>query len=167
MNRITLSIQLQHLEAILYREACNRTRPTIAYPAVKILMEKIREESAKEGKAALLTRSEKLALDVDREKIVLDVAGEIFGAIKQHGLLSRMSLADIEDPALLDDWVHEMSLHHHLYQIAHPEVNEEGNPANAGGDEATEVVDAAGEVYGRGLDEFDSALSDVINPNEA
>ena len=167
MNRITLSIQLQHLEAILYREACNRTRPTIAYPAVKILMEKIREESAKEGKAALLTRSEKLALDVDREKIVLDVAGEIFGAIKQHGL------ADIEDPALLDDWVHEMSLHHHLYQIAHPEVNEEGNPAcppdstTSDGDEATEVIEAAGEVYGRGLDEFDSALSDVINPNEA
>lgn len=79
----------------------------------------------------------------DKEKIVLDVAGEIFGAIKRHGLVNA------EDPETLDAWVHEMGLHHHLFQAAHPESK-----------------DKEGMDYARGLDEFDAELSGVINPQD-
>jgi len=91
-----------------------------------------------------------------REEIVLSVAGEIFGAIKQHGLLSADDLAA---------WVSDQGLHHHLYQLAYPEVNEEGDDACPPEDATDEQTEAASMNYARGLDEFEGELMHIIDPD--
>lgn len=78
----------------------------------------------------------------DRTQLVLDVACEIFGAIKRHGLLNA------EDLEKLDEWVHEQGLHHHLLHLACPWTK-----------------DMEGIPYAGELDGFDAELSDVINPS--
>ena len=100
------------------------------------------------GKAAIAKVEEK----VGREKLVLDVAGEIFGAMKRGGLREmETEMIASDDPKAIDDWIHTAGLHLHLFECARADLFE---------------TDGASDEFNTCLDEFDAALSGVINPQD-
>lgn len=94
------------------------------------------------------------------ESIVLNVAGEIFGAMKRGGLREvEVDMIAADDPKALAEWVNQASLHHYLFQIAYPKMDDASNFNKEG-----EATPEHAQEYANGLDEFEAALMDVIDP---
>lgn len=96
---------------------------------------------------------------LQRESIVLNVAGEIFGAMKRGGLREmETEMIASDDPAAIVEWVNDVNLHRFLFNAAHPELV----PVDALSDDDTASLDA----YDKEFDAFDVKLRNVINPQE-